>query len=381
MQNIHQILKNCGNFSVEVLPGMIAYGRETEKGRGHIEASVQSSNADGYVTQESDIQLGGFIQRRYAQEAVASGQHLAAMSVEEKQKLALKTCNAHLTQYGSAGPESFKHWMKRVQGFARHHGIVLPPKGDRETEYDYSRRMRRWICTRPEKWPELRPAVATHLVFSPEPKLWESLRTRGVDERYFLRTVLVQTMKEFSDWRRQLYGQGHSLGWVAGTHVKKDGSNHHPHIHVVVLKRDEAGREVDWSVSSLKGRRGREHEPDPLNAIKRLWKKNVEKAYERSTGQQISPTSCFQQQQHPIRLTPKLREFSRGLRAVSYVMRPFYSQNFSAGGDLGAMLRIVGQIQRQRHSNLQNNNQPNFPQLRKTIAQFLSRSHQPEPET
>ncbi len=345
MQTFQQVVKNCGNFSAEVLPGMIAYGRETKKGRGKLEASAELPQGDGYATKEADIQLGGFLYIHATQEAAHQGQSLSRLTVPEKQKLVLRLCQDHLTRYGAAGPESHTKWMKRTESFSKYHNITLPAKGDRESHYDYFRRLRQWTSKRPENWPELRKAVGTHLVFSPEPKLWASLRDAGIDERSFLRSVLTSTMKEFSDWRREMHGAGHSLGWIAGSHVRTDGADRHPHIHVVVLKRDESGKEVDWSVSSLKGHKTREHEPDPLRTIKRLFEKNVEKAYERFTGKELSNSSARDYQDRP---KPPLRRLARGLRTAAWTLRR--SSICHPRTELGAMIRLMSQIQRSRQT-------------------------------
>lgn len=372
METMHQVLKNCGNFSANVLPGMIAYGRESEKGRGKLDANIDLPKGDGYATKEADIQIGGFLQRLCAQEAVKMGTHFSAMDVNEKQKLALKLCSEHIREHGGAGPEYYKHWMKRAQSFAKHKKIDLPPKGDRETEYDYFRRVRRWTQDRAEKWPELREAVGTHLVFSPDPKSWVQLRAAGIDERDFLKMVLSKTMKDFSDWRRDLHGPGHSLGWVAGSHVEADGADRHPHIHVVVLKRDEAGKEVDWSVSSLKGRKGREDEPDPLKSIKGFFKKNVEKEFERATGHSLHASPPPPKKESGIR--PKMKGFSEGLRATHKAMKPFFPK-VRTSTQLGTMLRIIGTVQYRQKYFQKDLRQPDFSHFREKVAEYKQSNH------
>lgn len=356
---MNQVIKNCGNFSAEILPGMIRYPQETGKGHGKGDANEDMPHGDGYATKEGDIQLGGFIHTRAAQEAARQGERLFTMSLEDKQKIALKVCQDHIAQHGEIGPEYFRRWMRRTRGFAGHHKIQLPPKNDREGDYDYFRRLRRWTMARNESWPELRKAVGTHLVFSPDPKMWEAVRDAGMDERHFLQSILLGTMKDFADWRRKIHGPGHSLGWVGGTHVERDGADRHPHIHVVVLKRDEAGHEVDWSVSALKGRKGRESEPDPLLTVKQLFKKNVEKELGRwFSKEQVAAlhnpelkrvTPPFSQAQlNAIRNpSPQLRKFARGVRAVAYAMRSIYGFTAtSPQSEFGAMMRIIVAIGR-----------------------------------
>ncbi|MDD2710112.1 MAG: hypothetical protein PHV34_19180 [Verrucomicrobiae bacterium] len=268
---------------------MIAYGAEKGQGRSKLDAGDELPHGDGYATKEADIQIGGFLYVRAAQEASKTGKPLSKMTTEEKQKLALKIAKQHVEEYGAANHESYEKWMKRVQGYAHHNHLNLPSKGDRESSYNYARRIHKWTQEQRENWPELRKAVGTHLVFSPEPKYWEKLRAAGLDERQFLRNLLSKTMKDFADWRRDVYGPDHSIGWVAGTHVEADGADKHPHIHVVVLKRDESGKEVDWSVSSLKGCKGR-NDPDPIKSIKDFFAKHAEKEYAKATNQTRTQT-------------------------------------------------------------------------------------------
>lgn len=345
MATTHQVLKNCGNFSMEVMPGMLAYGQEKERGRSHIEAATTLPHGDGYVAKEGDVVLGGFVQRQAAQLAVAEGRHLSEMTREEKQKLALKVCSGHMTKHGASGPEYYKHWMKRAESFAAHHRLQLPDRSNRETNHEYFRRVRRWTMDRDENWPQLRSAVGTHLVFSPDPKIWVELREAGIDERKFLHLVLTHTMKELSDWRRKVHGPGHSMGWVAGSHVDADGADKHPHIHVFVLKRDEAGSEVDWSVSVLKGRKGREEEPDQLRETKRLFKKNVEKAYERmvNRGSAQAPSLAGR---GIHQLPPPVKRFALGLRAAAAALWPYRSNSAAERtiSEIGALIRIARAI-------------------------------------
>jgi len=153
--------------------------------------------------------------------------------------------------------------MVRARAFARRHAIELPARESGERGHEYFRKVRRWIKERSEnhpsqgdaslKWPELKRAAGTHLVLSPDPKIWQAIRATGLDERLFLKTVATQTMKDFSDWRRNLVGTGHVLGWVAGTHVRDNGADRHPHIHLVVMKRDDAeqGNARLWSLPDL----------------------------------------------------------------------------------------------------------------------------------
>ncbi len=346
MKSHHQIVKNCGNFASAILPTMIAYGREIGRGRGKAHASSDLPEGDGYATKEADIQLGGFLFVQAAQEAARQGRHLSQFTVVEKQALALRLSQEHINKHGSAGMESYTKWMKRTEAYAKHHRISLPPKKGRESNHAYFHRLRRWTAHRSGRWPKLREAVGTHLVFSPEPKLWEALRKAGVNERSFLKTVLVKTMKEFGDWRRQIHGVGHTLGWVAGTHVRMDGADKHPHIHVVVLKRDEAGKRVDWSVSSLKGHRERAHEPDPLRVIKRLFEKNVAKVCQRSLSMAANDPLISQIRKNPKSVLPLVE----ALRAAGRALRqsPFLHFSNNRSTELGAMIRVLRQIQRNR---------------------------------
>jgi len=182
------------------------------------------------------------------------------------------------------------------------------------------------------------------------------------------------------------------LGWMAGSHVQASGADRHPHIHLVVLKRDADGKEVDWSVSSIKGRKGRETEPDPLKEIKRLFKKNVEKEYQkvkdreaetaffvqkntgkRSEKKKEAPdaTENFSKEPHekkvepdtgkdpyptPVRLKNAIQRFRvkdrhfrlmQGLRSLSSIMRPYYPRGVAGQvmSEIGAMIRIGRAIQ------------------------------------
>lgn len=376
---MNQVLKNCGNFSAEILPGMIRYPQETRKEHSKDGTNTDQPHGNGYATKEGDIQLGGFIQRRAAQAAALQGDRLFTMSLQDKQKIALKICQAHMAEHGPIGPEYFRRWMQRTRGFAGHHKIGLLPKGEREGDYDYFRRLRRWTMERSESWPELRKAVGTHLVFSPDPVMWVAVRDNGLDERLFLQSILSHTMKDFSDWRRQLYGPGRSLGWVSGTHVVKDGADRHPHVHLVVLKRDESGHEVDWSVSALKGRKGRESEPDPLQEVKRLFKKNVEKELSRSLGKEqaasllnpeLKKESSFFSQAHPKaiqNLSPRFLQFARKMRSVAYAMRSIYGPlRTTPKSEFGTMLRIAATIQ----SHSQARKQEAYGQIREVARHY-----------
>jgi hypothetical protein len=263
---MNPIVKNLGNFSAEVAKGLIGYSREKEgmKMVGMIDLPKENVNlpaGDGYATKEGDILLGGFIQRRAAQEASQNNKRLVELNVQAKEEIAYRIWRDHLREHGEVGNENYRRWLVRIRSYSTRRSIQLPPKNSNESEHDYFYRLRKWTSQRPEKWPELKKAAGTHLLFSPDPKVWPSLRATGGDERHFLRSVLTQTMKDFSDWRRKQIGTGHSLGWVAGTHVLANGADRHPHIHVAILKRDEAGKEVDWSVSEVRGRRG-DHDPD-----------------------------------------------------------------------------------------------------------------------
>ncbi len=355
----HQVVKNCGNFSSTILPTMIAYGRENGNGRGKLQTSSNLPQGDGYATKESDIQLGGFLFIQAAQEASRQGRVLSQLNVTEKQSLALRLSQEHISKYGSSGMESYTKWMKRAEGYAKHHRIALPPQKGSETRHAYFHRLRRWTTTRPERWPKLREAVGTHLVFSPEPKLWANLRSVGVNERSFLKTALTATMKDFSDWRRQIHGPGHAIGWIAGTHVRLDGADKHPHIHVVVLKRDEAGKRVDWSVSSLKGHHQRAHEPDPLRVIKQLFEKNVAKTYQLSLKTGTPPLLETHFRKQPTR---PLQLFAQSFRATVRALgqAPFRLPNHGPT-ELGAMIRVLRQIQRNR--NFQRIQFPQFPNI------------------
>lgn len=339
---MQQIIKNCGNFSAEVLPGMVNYSEESDKGRGRKNAQpALEPVADGYATQEGDIVLGGFIHAQCAQEASAQGRNLFRMSLQEKQRLALEFCKKHIHRHGAAGHEHYQHWLQRVETFAKHRHLALPGRNAGESGHDYFRRLRRWTVEQTATpWPGLRRAVGTHLMLSPEPALWKELRGFGMDERSFLHTVLRQTMKEFTDWRRETYGNGRTLGWIAGTHVKLNGANRHPHVHLVVLKRDLMGKEVDWSVSALRQRKGREHEPDPVHTLKRLFQKHVEKEFAKAMERNLS---------HAQERTPtgwRFERFKRVLRAAKNTLKIFYPRSFGGreSGELGAMLRLMSEL-------------------------------------
>lgn len=349
------IIEHCGNFSVEVLAGLIGYGREVDKGRGKMNARGTLPSGDGYATKESDISLGGFIRRLTAQRIAAKGRTYESLDVQEKERVATEIAHEHIARFGTASREHYGHWMKRARGFARQHGIALPFQGLHETDHQYFRRVRQWIKSREEKWPELLPAAGTHLVFSPDPHIWPSLRAAGVDERIFLKSVNARTMKEFSDWRRKELGLGHSLGWVAGTHVDKNGADGHPHLHLVVLKRDEAGREVDLSVTSLKGHQVKDG-PDPLAELKRLFEKSIERelgrfvnretimALEKPQEPGAAKTSAPYRTQTTFPFRYKLRLLARGLQAVFRVMKPPNKGGFSTTlpYQAGTALRFLG---------------------------------------
>jgi len=217
--------------------------------------------------------------------------------------------------------------------------------------------LRPWVKERGEAWPELRRAAGIHLGFSPDPRIWPALRAAGRDERYCLRTILAQTMKEFSDWRRQQLGPGHSLGWVAGTHVVANGADRHPHIHLVILKRDEAGREVNCSVANLKGHLGRDA-PDPVRELKRLFGKSVERELERALGPSAvrelekmpsakPPPPLPSVQREKGRVDPRLRHLARGLRAVLAATRSNYGRSYAQWNptvELGSTIRLAALV-------------------------------------
>ncbi|MCC7518209.1 MAG: hypothetical protein IT578_03380 [Verrucomicrobiae bacterium] len=358
---MNHLVKNLGNFSVEVSEGLIGYGRETPRGRGRFEAEHRGKDlpeSDGYTSKEGDILLGGFIQRRAAQLAAQEDHALAASDVARKEQLALRVFKEHLAQHGPASHEHYRHWMIRLRRFAERRGIRLPPQREQETPHAYSRRVREWTNGRPEKWPALRSAAGTHLVFSPDPAIWVSLRARGADEREVLRRVLAATLKEFTDWRRAQHGPGHSIGWVAGTHVHADGADRHPHVHLVVLKRDESGREVDWSVSRLKGHQGRS-EPDPLTTIKRLFAKHVEKELQRHLDPDLpSHRSRETRPRENNRATPEMRQFAGALRAAARALHHHSEHQFfpilprQGPQAIGLALRMMGALQRERRKDV-----------------------------
>ena len=221
------VIKHVGNFCTEVAKGLIGYGREIEKGRSHINASYSLPASDGYATRESDITLGGFLRIRAAQMATQKGTHLSALNVQEKQNLAFCVVQDHLRKYGTVNREHYKHWLVRVKRFAQLRNIILPSQNSYETNHNYFRRLRAWVRQQPISFPELRPAAGTHLILSPDPEIWTAFREKGMDERLVLNNILGRTLKEFSDWRRKQFGPGHSIGWVAGTHVCEDGADRH----------------------------------------------------------------------------------------------------------------------------------------------------------
>ncbi len=349
------IIEHCGNFSEHVLEGLIGYGREVDKGRGKMNAGTKLPDGDGYATKESDICLGGFIHRLAAPRVAAKGRAYESLDVLEKERLATEIAREHIIRFGTSSHEHYGHWTKRARAFARHQGIALPFQNSQETDHQYFRRVRQWIKTRKEKWPELFPAAGIHLVFSPDPHIWPSLRAAGVDERIFLRSVISRTIKEFSDWRRKELGIGHSLGWVAGTHVKANGAHRHPHLHLVVLKRDEAGRDVDLSVTSLKGHQEK-HGPDPLAELKRLFEKSIERELGRFVNQETivalekpqetkTPQTFVQYRtQTPSPFRHHLRRLARGLQTVFRVMKTPSRGSFPmvAPTQAGTALRFLG---------------------------------------
>ena len=356
---MNHLVKNLGNFSAEVAEGLIGYGRESGRGRGRFEADGLGNNlpeSDGYASREGDILLGGFIQRRAAQLAARDGQSLATRDVDAKERLAFRVTKDHLDRHGPASHEHYRHWMIRVRRFAERRNNRLPSQTEQETPHAYSRRVREWTRTRPEKWPTLCAAAGTHLVFSPDPAIWNAVRAKGADEREVLRHVLAATLKEFSDWRREQHGPGHALGWVAGTHVHADGADRHPHIHLVVLKRDESGREVDWSVSRLKGHAGRE-EPDPLQTIKRFFAKHVEKELQRHLDPAVSRLPSREVQRAASeRGTPDLHRLSGVLRAAARALHHHSEHHFfpilpgQGSRGIGLALRMMGALQRHRQN-------------------------------
>ena len=354
---MNHILEHCGNFSSEVLTGLIGYGREQKKEHGRHDAGHHLPSGDGYASKEADLILGGFLQRQAAQHAARSGRALADLSLPNRERLACQLARDHLASRGTAGHEHYRHWMTRMRAFAKHRQIALPPQTHRETDYQYARRVREWSKERREAWPELRRAAGIHLVFSPDPRIWPFLRAAGRDERFCLRTMLAATMKEFSDWRRKQLGLGHTLGWVAGTHVVANGADRHPHIHVVILKRDEAGREVNCSVANLKGCQGRDA-PDPVRELKRVFAKSVERELERALG----PSAVRELNQMPSGKSPapplsiqrerrneprQLRHLARGLRAALAAMRANRGLSYGPGNlafELGSAIRFAALV-------------------------------------
>ncbi|MCC7518286.1 MAG: hypothetical protein IT578_03775 [Verrucomicrobiae bacterium] len=354
---MNHIVEHCGNFSPEVLQGLIGYGREQDKGRGRQNARNDLPHGDGYASKEADLVLGGFLQRKAAQRAAAAGRGLAELPLPERERLACQLAREHLASHGPAGHEHYQHWITRVRAYARQRQIALPSQTHRETDYQYARRLRKWTKERDESWPELRRAAGIHLVFSPDPRIWPSLRAAGRDERFCLRTILAQTMKEFSDWRRKQLGPGHTLGWVAGTHVVANGADRHPHIHVVMLKRDEAGREVNCSVANLKGHQGRDA-PDPVRELKRLFAKSVERELERTLG----PSAVRELDKMPSAKAPpplptippaqrndhpRLRHLARGLRVALAATRSCQGRCYAQWNptvDLGSAIRLAALV-------------------------------------
>ncbi|MCC7518027.1 MAG: hypothetical protein IT578_02455 [Verrucomicrobiae bacterium] len=354
---MNHVMEHCGNFSTEVLEGLIGYGRERDKGRGKLNAAPDLPRGDGYASKEADLMLGGFLQRQAAQRAARSGQSLAELSLPQRERLACQLAREHLASHGPAAHEHYGHWMTRLRTFARQRQVALPPQGQRESDHQYARRLRAWAKERGDAWPELRRAAGIHLVFSPDPRIWPALRAAGRDERYCLRTILAQTMKEFSDWRRKQLGPGHSLGWVAGTHVVANGADRHPHIHVVILKRDEVGREVNCSVANLKGHLGREAS-DPVRELKRLFGKSVERELERALGPSAvreldkmpsakSPPPLPAIPRERGRIDPRLRHLARGLREALAATRSAHGRShdpWNPAVELGSTIRLAALV-------------------------------------
>ncbi|MDD2709240.1 MAG: hypothetical protein PHV34_14735 [Verrucomicrobiae bacterium] len=346
--NLKHVIKHSGNFCEEVAKGLIGYGREIEKGRGRQGASNSIPASDGYATREADITLGGFLRIRVAQRATAQGTHLSTLSVQEKQNFAFHVLQDHLREQGTVNREHYHHWLVRLKTFAKNRRIALPHQNQGESHHAYFRRLRAWIRNQPGSWPELRPAAGTHLILSPDPQIWPALRAKGMDERQVLNNILGHTLREFADWRRKQFGPGHSLGWVAGTHVRSDGADRHPHIHLVVIKRDESGREVDWSVSCLKGHRGKTSQPDPMRELKRLFAKHVQKERERLLGKEADIQPDLQHQRIPAsdlehRLARGFRRMIQAFRAVSRLTQPRRRHPFAVGhsSGWGTLLRAI----------------------------------------
>jgi hypothetical protein len=346
--SLKHVIKHSGNFCEEVAKGLIGYGREIEKGRGRQDASNSLPASDGYAAREADITLGGFLRIRVAQQAAAQGTHLSALSVQEKQNLAFHVMQDHLREHGTVNCEHYRHWLIRIKTFAKCRRMALPPQDKGESNHAYYRRLRAWIRNQPGAWPELRPAAGTHLILSPDPQIWPALRAKGMDERHVLNNILGRTLQEFADWRRKQFGPGHSIGWVAGTHVRADGADRHPHIHLVVIKRDEAGHEVDWSVSCLKGHRGRSSQPDPMRELKRLFAKHIQKEQERLLGKK---TAIQPRREHPRapesdlehRLARGLRRMIRAFRAIARLTQPRRRHHLTVGhsSGWGTLLRAI----------------------------------------
>jgi hypothetical protein len=390
MKPIVHFVLNCGNFSKKALGGIIGYGREKQQGRGKLNASEESFFSDGYATKEGDILVGGFLRIQAPQRARIGGKSFTSLSVAEQESLTLELSREHLQKFGTASHENYEHWLLRARLFARSHSIELPNQFHKERDYAYFRRLRKWVAGRKESWPTLDPAAGTHLVFSPEPRMWDILRAQGADERIILRQIIHATMKEFGDWRRELNGPGHSLGWVAGTHVVANGADRHPHIHLVVLKRDQAGKEVDWSVTSLKGMSPGKPDNDPLSEIKRLFSKHVEKEFQKYTSKtlesHLNPDIKASQEKsvedvlRAIRSGPKgeqslntLSHFSMKIRAAAKLLQRAQPRNLPRGRNFtqyGHLLRFISLVY--RATKIPQTELANPSEIREQIRAFMS---------
>jgi hypothetical protein len=364
---MNHVIEHCGNFSADVLEGLIGYGREKDKGPDKKNANPSLPEGDGYATKEGDILLGGFLRILASKKASEEGERLSELGTREKERLALHVARRHLDQFGAVNTEHYQHWMKRVRAFAKHQRISLPERNKRESDHRYFQKVRKWVKDQPGSWPELKKAAGTHLVFSPDPKIWQNLRARGMDERDTLKTILSRTMKDFSDFRRKEHGIDHTLGWVAGTHVHANGADRHPHIHLVVLKRDESGKEVDWSVSNLKGRAGKS-DPDPLKELKRLFEKNVEKEIARTPEVAREPRPDVLKEVQAIS-AERTRNVQNTLRALNRTVRLIATQGRSSGdskanvwNDLGKTLRFIAVAQK-NISETRRAHQEKYPEL------------------
>jgi len=136
---MNHVVEHCGNFSPEVLQGLIGYGREQDKGHGQQNDGHNLPRGDGYASKEADLVLGGFLQRQAAQRVARFEQSRADLALPDRERLACQLAREHLASHGPAGPEHYQHWMTRVRAFARHRQITLPPQAHRETDYGYAR--------------------------------------------------------------------------------------------------------------------------------------------------------------------------------------------------------------------------------------------------